>query len=488
MSSVLPNWQSRRVLVLGDTMLDRFVYGHVDRISPEAPVPVLRQSRIDAMLGGAGNVARNIASLGGTAILVATIGVDDAGRTIEELLSSADRIEPQLVKSTTPTIQKTRFIADKSQLLRVDIEEPSTLSADTRRQILAQVRQNLDEVDAVVLSDYGKGLLSADLVAEVIELAKAASIPVIVDPKFRDLTRYSGADVITPNIREAEQATGITCDSDQGAAAAARQIQRIGGFGAVALTRGAAGMTICSDRADAPCHLPATAIEIFDVSGAGDTVIATLALALAEGLPVHEGAMLANVAAGIAVSKVGTAEVLADDLEHALFLKTVSGLEDKIYSEDRAVARARRWNAQGLKVGFTNGCFDLIHPGHVTLLRKARSYCDRLIVAINSDESVRRLKGPSRPVQTEAARALVMSAIASVDMVVIFEEDTPLRLIEALEPSVLIKGADYTVSTVVGGDHVAAKGGKVVLIDLEAGHSTTNLLAGQQRKTRSGAH
>ena len=477
MTPDLHGWHKVHVLVLGDVMLDRFVYGDVDRISPEAPVPILRQTAVETMLGGAGNVARNIASLGGSATLVGMIGDDEAGRAVERMVVRNERITARLHRAATPTIQKTRFVSHVNQMLRVDIEERAAPDEGLLDQILAAVRDRLGTAQVLVLSDYDKGLLAPRLVAEVIALCRAACVPVIVDPKCRDVTRYRGAAVVTPNSREAEQATGLSCTDDDGAAQAAARLREIGGFDAVVLTRGAVGMTICDGPAGTARHLAATAQEVFDVSGAGDTVVAALALGLGSGLAIADAAHVANVAAGLVVAKAGTAELHLDELEHALFAKSVSSLEDKVQGQDLAAAQARRWQRQGLRVGFTNGCFDLVHPGHVTLLRKARAMCDRLIVGLNSDASVRRLKGPSRPVQSETARALVMSAIGSVDLVVIFEEETPLDLILALQPDVLVKGADYTMENVVGADAVRARGGRVALIDIEAGHSTTRLLS-----------
>jgi D-beta-D-heptose 7-phosphate kinase/D-beta-D-heptose 1-phosphate adenosyltransferase len=458
-------------------MLDRFVYGQVERISPEAPIPVLHFTEETLMLGGAANVARNIASLGGQAVLVGVIGQDPSGDTVAEQLVEAVGIEDRLLRvAGHPTTVKTRFVSGGQQIMRLDVEIKLANRPDVTDQLLDVMRDALPGLGAIVLSDYAKGVLSPDLVGRAIAIAQEAGIPVIVDPKSRDVAIYRGASVLTPNALEASQATGIDATTNEGADDAAEALCRLAGVKAVVLTRGPRGMTIFEPgQTPAPVHIPTAASEVFDVSGAGDTVVATLSLGIAAGRSVERAAGLANIAAGVAVAKLGTAAVHASELERALLEN--AGEDSKILSRAALVDKVRHWQAQGKKVGFANGCFDLIHPGHISILKKARAACDRLVVALNADESVRRLKGPTRPLQNETARSIVMASIGAVDAVTLFGEDTPLELIEAIRPDVLVKGADYRIDQVVGHDRVGAWGGKVLLIPLEEGHSTTNIVA-----------
>lgn len=470
-------WKGRRVLVVGDVMLDRFVYGHVDRVSPEAPIPVLRHESEKVMLGGAANVARNLVALGGRAVLVGVLGADAEGDLVAERLTPADAVEGRFVRlAGHPTTVKTRFVSGGQQILRLDVEKILPASEEIAARIAETAVAAVGEVDAVVVSDYAKGVVSPAVVAAIVAAARARGIPLVVDPKSRDVARYAGATVLTPNAPEAAMISGLACGDDASADAAARRVAELASVDAVVLTRGAQGMTIWDPTHDpaGPTHIPTQASEVFDVSGAGDTVVAALTLALAGGFSVTDGARIANTAAGIAVGKRGTAVVHARELDDRLG----GGRGDpKIVDRATAAAIVADWKAHGLKVGFTNGCFDLLHPGHVELLRKSRAACDRLVVALNTDASVSRLKGPTRPVQTEAARSFVMAALDSVDLVTLFDEDTPLELIRLLLPDILVKGADYTVETVVGSDVVLAAGGRVVLVPLEAGHSTTSIIA-----------
>lgn len=467
-----------RVLILGDVMLDRFVYGRVERMSPEAPIPVLSIQREVAMPGGAGNVARNVASLGGTAILVGLAGDDRAGADLRRLLGQEAGVTAALVTAADrPTSEKVRYVADRQQLLRADHEDASPVSGETASALLQTFRQYLAAADAVVLSDYAKGVLSDDVLAQAIILARAAGKPVIADPKHRDLSRYDGVTLLTPNRGEAALATGLRAEDDAGTAEAASAILSAApSLSGVLVTRGARGMTLAR-RGAAPVHIRTAAREVFDVSGAGDTVVATLALALAAGAEAESAARLANAAASIAVGKTGTATVRQDELAATLQEERVHSTERKIVTLEQAADIVARWRARGERIGFTNGCFDLIHPGHVSLLGQARAACDRLVVGLNTDASIRRLKGPDRPVQDEVARSIVMASLAVVDLVVLFAEDTPLELIRTLRPDVLVKGADYTIDKVVGADLVQSWGGEVLLADLKPGQSTTRTIA-----------
>ncbi|HSV30195.1 MAG TPA: D-glycero-beta-D-manno-heptose-7-phosphate kinase, partial [Candidatus Omnitrophota bacterium] len=442
------------VLCVGDAMLDRFVYGSVDRVSPEAPIPVVVVEHETAMLGGAGNVVRNLVALGAAPAFVSVVGDDQAGREVTRLVGEHCEIDPCIVVETgRQTTIKTRFFASSQQLLRADRETRTGLTDAIREQILIRAERLLSKVKAVVLSDYGKGVLADPIAAELIKRARAQGKPVVVDPKGTDYGKYRGATVLTPNRKELADATKMPVDCDDAIVAAARHLIDTCGVESVLVTRSQDGMTLVSSCGTVH-HLPAEAREVFDVSGAGDTVVATLAAAIGSGASLLEGARIANVAAGIVVAKVGTAVAYAAELVSALHQDDLLSGDTKIQTLETASSLIERWRRKGLKVGFTNGCFDLLHPGHVSLLAQSKAACDRLVVGLNSDASVGRLKGPSRPVQSEAARATVLASLASVDLVVIFGEDTPLRLIETLRPDVLVKGADYTVATVVGADIV----------------------------------
>ncbi|MGE5506762.1 MAG: D-glycero-beta-D-manno-heptose-7-phosphate kinase [Actinomycetota bacterium] len=464
------------VLCIGDTMLDRFVYGSVERISPEAPIPVVLIERETSMLGGAGNVVRNIVALGGQPAFVSVVGDDSAGREVTRLIGEHCEIDPCIVvEPGRQTTIKTRFFASSQQLLRADRETRAPVGGAVGGQLMTRAERLLKRVAAVVLSDYGKGVLAAPVPTELIAKARGMGKAVIVDPKGCDYSIYAGATVVTPNRKELHEATGMPVDDDEAIVAAARRLIEQCRFDAVLITRSQDGMTLV--QADgAVHHLPAEAREVFDVSGAGDTVVATLATAVASGASLLEGARLANVAAGIVVGKVGTAVAYASELVSALHHDDLLAGDSKVVPLGSAVETVDRWKRKGLSVGFTNGCFDLLHPGHVSILSQAKAACDKLVVGLNSDASVSRLKGPERPVQSEAARATVLASLSTVDMVVIFGEDTPLALIETLRPDVLVKGADYTVETVVGAAHGIGWGGKVGLAQLVDGQSPTNTI------------
>ena len=465
-----------RVLCIGDLMLDRFVYGDVARISPEAPIPVMRVERDLAMLGGAGNVARNLVSLGASCTFLAVLGRDTVGRELAAMVGAEPRMEAYLLTDPgrVSTI-KTRYLAAGQQLLRTDHETSEPLSESIADDLQRAAVDAVAGHDAVVLSDYGKGVLVAPVIAAVIGEARRLAIPVIVDPKGEDFARYRGADVITPNRRELAAAARTAVDDDAAVVAAARKIIAEAGIAQVLATRGGQGMSLVS--AATVDHLPARGQDVFDVSGAGDTVAAVFAAALAAGIDSVDAARLANVAAGIVVGKIGTAVVAGADLIGALRHGDVLDSESKILPAELAAERLGRLRQLGMRIGFTNGCFDLLHPGHLSLIRQARAACDRLVVGLNSDASVARLKGPGRPVQGEAARALVLASLEDVDMVVVFADDTPLALIERLRPELLVKGADYALDDVVGAEAVRAWGGEVLLAEIAPGHSTSGTIA-----------
>ena len=477
LAHIVRHFANARVLVLGDVMLDRYVSGSASRLSPEAPIPVLRPNTTRATLGGAANVALNIATLGGLVSLIGVVGDDDAGKEVARLLSGSARIKPSLaVAPGRPTTTKTRFMVGVHQLLRLDEEVTADIDDATAADVMERFRDALLTVDVIVLSDYAKGLLTDTMLRNTITLARESGRMVIADPKRADFRAYRGANLLTPNEHEARLATHVEAADDVAADNAGQlALQSIDGE-AVLVTRSAKGLTLV--RRDLPAlHLPTRAREVADVSGAGDTLVAALAVALGAGATLPGAAMLANITAGISVGKQGTATVSHEELLGVLHLEDLVATDRKIATREEAIQRAAAWRAQGLRVGFANGCFDLIHPGHVRLLTEARARCDRLIVALNTDESVKRLKGPSRPLQNETARATVMASLAPVDLVVLFDEDTPLELIEALRPDLLVKGADYRIDQVVGADLVQGWGGSVLLVELQAGHSTTGTIS-----------
>lgn len=467
------------ILIVGDSMLDLYVFGTVERISPEAPVPVMRQQETREAAGGAANAAVNIASLGGSAHLVSCVGADADGDRLAAVLTAAG-ITFDLVRSAAkPTTVKTRFAVGQHQILRLDREDASRATADCERQVLAAIAHRIANCRLVVLSDYDKGVLTDRVLEQTIAWARERGVPVVVDPKRRDFSAYRGATYIKPNLAELERATGLSVPShDDRAVERAAATVAAATTANVLVTRSEAGMSLVPPEGPA-LHMSTHAQQVFDVTGAGDTVIAAFALGIASDHSTAEAMAIANLAAGIAVSKPGTAMVLADEVEaeRSLLADDEVVARGALVSLETAARLRRIWKRQGLSVGFTNGCFDLLHPGHVSLLRQAAAGCDRLILGLNSDASVRRLKGDGRPVQTETNRAAVLGALESVNLVVIFEEDTPATLIEQLVPDLLVKGADYRIEEIVGADTVLKAGGRVITAELVPGQSTTKLVA-----------
>jgi D-beta-D-heptose 7-phosphate kinase/D-beta-D-heptose 1-phosphate adenosyltransferase len=462
------------VLVVGDAMLDRYVYGEVSRVSPEAPVPILCVTREVAMPGGAGNVVRNLIALDAAAAFVSVVGDDQAGSDLTGLIGGQHNVAPWLlVQGGRTTTLKTRYIAQGQHLIRADREETLALPEKLAERLIRIATDAMAATSVTILSDYQKGVLGADVAPRLITAAKSLGRRVIVDPKGRDYTRYNGADIVTPNRRELAEATGLSVDTESGIVAAAQVLLQRHGFGAVLVTRAEDGMSLITH--DEIRHYPGEAPEVFDVSGAGDTVVATLAAAMAVDVPLFDAARLANIAGGIVVGKVGTAVARPNDILAAI--TPVTGALRKVVTPAQAAEAAERWRTRGYTVGFTNGCFDLLHPGHIHLLEQCRAMCDRLIVGMNADTSVKRLKGASRPVQNEAARAAVLASLASVDLVCLFEDDTPLDILKLIKPDLLVKGADYTHDTVVGAKEVESWGGCVALAELLPGHSTTATVA-----------
>jgi D-beta-D-heptose 7-phosphate kinase/D-beta-D-heptose 1-phosphate adenosyltransferase len=463
-------------MLCGAVENDRFVYGQVSRISPEAPVPVLTYNETKATLGGAGNVVRNLTALGANVFFVSVVGDDDESQEIGVLLKeSAECATKLLTEKKRKTIVKTRFVADRQQILRVDSESTHPIEQETRVKLMQSLEEFIGTCDVVVLSDYGKGLLCKDIPSQIIGMSRKAGKKVLVDPKGKDYHRYAGAHVITPTLKELKEATEMSVSGDHEVIAAAKKIIERYGIDAVLTTRSQEGMTLVQTDGGVT-HLRAEAKEVFDVSGAGDTVIAVTASAISVGAPFGFAAELANVAAGIVVGKFGTAVVHKQELTQALFRQEMTSAEAKVMDLSTAQDIVELWRRKGYKVGFTNGVFDLLHPGHISLLSQAAKACGRLIVGLNSDFSVRRIKGED-PVQHETARSAILASLEAVDAVVIFQEDTPVTLIETLRPDVLIKGTNYRPDEVVGSDIVKGYGGSVCLVDIKDAHDVNATIA-----------
>jgi D-beta-D-heptose 7-phosphate kinase / D-beta-D-heptose 1-phosphate adenosyltransferase len=464
----LPNFDGIRILVAGDLMLDRYWHGSTGRISPEAPVPVVHVGEIEQRPGGGANVALNLAALGVIPELVGVTGEDDAGSTLRNLLVNAGVGCHFHRQPGAATITKLRVISRHQQLIRLDFEDgfPGLLARD----LLPLYRPLLNDAAVVVLSDYGKGALRTPHV--LIEAARQAGLPVLVDPKGRDFTIYRGATIITPNLTEFEAVVGHCADIPEMVRRAEDLIAECD-LDALLITRGEAGMSLVQ-KGRAAVHLPARAREVYDVTGAGDTVIATLAAGLAAGLELPQATALSNLAACIVVGKLGTATVTVAEMRRAL--REQDGKSHGVVSEEELLAAVADARAHGERIVMTNGCFDLLHAGHVAYLEQARARGDRLVVAVNDDRSVLRLKGAGRPVNPLAQRMAVLAGLASVDWVVPFSEDTPARLIGRVLPDVLVKGGDYRPEQIAGHDAVVANGGSVEILDFLDGCSTTSMI------------
>ncbi len=474
----LTDLADQTVLCIGDLMLDEFVYGDVTRISPEAATPVIAVKRTEVMVGGAGNVARNLVSLGTRCIFVGVVGDDEAGTALTKALATHPLIEFHLAVDTTrQTTRKVRFVSEhhSAHLLRADWEVAAPVDAASEDALIGHAIKAMPRAGAVVLSDYAKGALTPRVVRAVIEAANRLGKPVLVDPKGRDYSIYKGATMITPNRQELAEATGSAAQTDDEVAEAAAGLGRALGAQAVLVTRSEAGMTLVRDGT--AVHVPAYPVRVRDVSGAGDTVMAVLSAMLAMQADFESAMRAANAAAAVVVGKRGTATLSVAELRSRILPTATLASEEKIVFDwallDEHMAE---WRKAGLRIGFTNGCFDLLHPGHVKLLAGARASCDRLVVGLNGDGSVTRLKGAGRPVQPVQSRAEVLAALEAVDLVVVFDEDTPEKLIARVKPTILVKGSDYKREDVVGHAIVEALGGEVILIDLVPGQSTSSMV------------
>ncbi|MGB5620561.1 MAG: bifunctional D-glycero-beta-D-manno-heptose-7-phosphate kinase/D-glycero-beta-D-manno-heptose 1-phosphate adenylyltransferase HldE [Desulfobacterales bacterium] len=477
-NSIAFDFEKCNILVVGDLMLDRYLWGDVKRISPEAPVPVFHIKRRSVVPGGAGSVVLNVIGLGASVTLLGVIGRDENGDTLKRLLAD-QRIRSILLEDKTrPTITKTRIQSKGQQLLRIDDENTLVLDDSLKTRIIEIAAKEIHKCAAVIFSDYGKGIFNTPGLTEaLIDVANGADVPVIVDPKGKNWERYSGAACLTPNTAEFEHVIGAPLGEDMALIDAMQSVRSKYRLPNLLVTRGPLGMCLIGDDEE-PRFIPSIAREVYDVSGAGDTVIATLAVGIASGQSYLDAARLANVAAGVVVGKLGTQPINALELKAAVGMngERISGsVNQKAHSLAAATVQVQAWKALDQKIVFTNGCFDLLHPGHIHLLNEAKRCGDRLIVGLNSDGSVRRLKGAKRPILSESDRAAILGALDCVDLVIIFEEDTPIELIETLEPDVLVKGSDYRPGSVVGKKVVESYGGKVHLVPVVEGYSTTRL-------------
>ncbi len=470
---LLERFSGQRLLVLGDVMLDEYLTGQVERTSPEAPVPVVRAESETGSLGGAANVAHLARALGAQALLFGVVGNDGAGqRFLAHCETAGIDASNVLVAEARPTTRKLRVLAQHQHVLRVDWEERRPIRPEMAAEVLDRLRK-LDRPDALIISDYAKGFLTLEVLAGAIEQANEWDIPVLVDPKYADLERYAGATVIKANLKEFEVALGyhivdhLEDELTRGSAA----MLAATGARILVVTLGEKGLAVFP-RGQEALFVPTSVRDVYDVSGAGDSVITVLALSLAVGIPIEEAARLANEAAGVAVGKSGVAVVTPGELA----ARFVHGSQDKVVSRDELASRVAWWRLQDRKIVFTNGCFDLLHVGHLHLLREAAREGDVLLVAVNSDDSVRRLKGKGRPLISSSERTALLAALDCVDAVVVFDEDTPRELLDEVRPDVLAKGADYAVDEVVGRNRIEQDGGKVVLIQLIPDKSTTDLV------------
>jgi D-beta-D-heptose 7-phosphate kinase/D-beta-D-heptose 1-phosphate adenosyltransferase len=466
-----------RVVTVGDVMVDRFVYGAVTRVSAEAPIPILLRDKESVMLGAAGNVARNIAALGAHAVLIGAVGRDTAGQEALTMVGDDPGIEGFLVMvADRPTTVKTRFVSSGQQLLRVDLEDVTPLDSQLEQRLIRAIHDAARGAGALLLSDYGKGVVTPGVIDACLAAAQAENAVLIVDSKARCFGRYGAASIVKPNAAELAYATDLPTGTDAEIELALAKALTMSACGAILVTRSAKGMTLAV-RGEPVRHFRRPSPEVFDTSGAGDTALSALGAALAGGAELHQAVELALLASSVAVEKAGTATASPDELIEAELAAHRAPIEAKIATMAGMRRTLNRWRARGLRVGFTNGCFDILHPGHVAYLNQARTWCDRLIVGLNTDVSVRLNKGPDRPVNPLEARAMVLAGLSCVDLVVPFDDQTPEALIAAARPDVLIKGGDYRLEDIVGYAYVTGYGGEVRLAGFVDGHSTTATIA-----------
>ena len=473
LTSAIKDIQSVPILVVGDVMLDRYVQGTVTRISPEAPIPVLLQNHESCVPGGAANVARNLSHLGCSIKLIGPVGKDEQADLLSDALSPLPQFSFQpIISDTKPTTTKTRFMASNQQILRLDNEQIQPISSEQEQQIVSLVTEMLASLKIIILSDYAKGCLTPALIKQIIGIAKTHKLPVIIDPKSTDLSVYAGADLLTPNLKELQLAAGRNISSFADIEDFSKQILAHHDIGAMLVTLGAQGMLLVTSTTTR--HISAHASDVFDVSGAGDTVIASMGAMIAAGYSVLEAALMGNLAASLVVSKLGTASLSPGEL-----LAPIASTY-RPPSLEMLAEQVKQWQQQGLKVGFTNGCFDILHPGHLHVLMKTANACDKLIIGLNSDSSITKLKGENRPVQSQSLRQNILTCLPFVDAVILFDEDTPINLITKLQPDLLTKGGDYQAEDIVGFKEVTARNGIVTIIPLLERYSTTSFLASHQ--------
>lgn len=476
-SSIITKAPDHMLLCIGDVMLDRFIYGAVERISPEAPVPVFRETGVREMPGGAANVARNVAAMGAKAALIGVCGDDKAAAQLRRAIESSGLSSDYLIEEKNrQTTVKSRYVSSSQQILRADVETSSAISSETEERIIKALEELAPKASAILISDYAKGCLTQNILTTITRIAGETGAPVIVDPKGDDYSKYGAVSVIKPNASELAQASGIAAGTDGDVEAALAALSGKCAAEMIVVTRAAKGMSV-RERSGEVSHYHGQALEVYDVSGAGDTSLAALGLGLAVSGDIHSAIALALRASGLAVGKAGTTAVSAAEI--------LSGphAEYSLKSRDQVLRQASAWKKDGLIVGFTNGCFDILHVGHLRVLSEARRRCDRLIVGLNSDASVKRLKGASRPVNEEQARAAMLLALKSVDEVILFPEDTPAELLAALEPDLLVKGGDYEMKDIVGAAEIIARGGAVHIVPFLPGHSTTEIISKAQEPT-----
>ena len=474
MEAALHDFGKKRVLVVGDLMLDRYLWGDVGRISPEAPVPILRRTKETDVPGGAANVALNLRGLGLEVQLAGLIGFDPEGERLTELLEQEAVSTNAILKTERPTTTKLRIVSKQQQMLRIDHEDASACDAATEQRLIQAIEKLLPQTDALILSDYAKGVLTPSLCQALIKTAKAQGYPVYVDPKGIDYHKYAGATTVTPNTSELCAVTGAQEQDSEGLLNAARELRERLELEYLLLTRSEKGISLIEPEATS--HYLAAAQDVFDVSGAGDTVVATYVAARLGDLDRADAIRLANLAAGVVIGKLGTSPINKADLMQALRQLQPFEPSDKVCDLDTLKRRVETWQSRGEKVVFTNGCFDLLHVGHITYLEKSKALGDRLVVGLNTDRSVRALKGPERPVINEADRARVLAGLGAIDAVILFDESTPLDLICALRPDMLVKGSDYSKEEVVGGKEIESWGGEIKLINVVEGRSTSGIL------------
>jgi D-beta-D-heptose 7-phosphate kinase / D-beta-D-heptose 1-phosphate adenosyltransferase len=485
LETVRTGFHGLRAVVVGDLVLDRYLWGRVERISPEAPVPVVRLEHKTHAAGGAANVAANLSALGTRVAVAGVLGADEDGRHLRELLR-ASGIDTQAILQAAdrPTVCKTRVLGGQQQMLRFDVEKVAELDPDLKSRLLCEIEQRAADSSLMILSDYGKGLLDVLTCRSIVERARALSIPVFVDPKGLNYEKYRGCSLISPNRMELAAAASVDTENLELLFRAGQRLRSDLEIRYLVVTLGELGMALLDESG---IHrFPAVAREVFDVSGAGDTAIATIAAAVAAGLHLHDAIRLANLAAGIVIRKVGTVPVSREELLASL--ASDEEATEKLCTSDALLQRVARWRAAGRRIVFTNGCFDLFHAGHLALLEQAKRLGDCLVVALNTDRSVRTIKGAGRPILSEDSRAKLVVALPCVDAVILFDEETPLNLIGAVRPDVLVKGGDYAEDEVVGASEMKNWGGKVALIPLVEGFSTLAILKRMVSSPREGSH